>query len=81
MQNVHVATWFSAVHSTGMRLPHSSTGTLSGVCIRWCEAIPTLVGGSGAKCGGGDVCGDICREWRSSTVNAGDCTKRKLTVH
>ena len=56
-----------------MRLPHSSTGTLSGVCIRWCEAIPTLVGGNGAKCGGGEVGDDIREQW-SSTVNAGNCT-------
>ena len=60
-----------------MRLPHSSTGTLSGVCIRWCEAIPTLVGGSGAKCGGGEVGDDITREQWDSTVNAGDFILKK----
>ena len=64
-----------------MRLPHSSTGTLSGVCIRWCEAIPTLVGDSGAKCGGGEVGDDITREQWSSTVNAGDCNNRQCTVY
>ena len=53
-------------------VPHSSTGTLSGVCIRWCEAIPTLIGGIGARCGGGEVGGDIYRELWSFAVNAGD---------
>ena len=71
MYDADILTWFSAVQSTGMRVPYSSTGTLSGVCIRWCEAIPTLVGGSGAKCSGGEVGGDIYRQLRSSTVNAG----------
>ena len=72
MYDADILTWLSAGQSTGIRLPHSSTGTLSGVCIRWCEAIPTLVGGIGAKCGGGEVCGDIYRELRNSTVNVGD---------
>ena len=72
MYDADIFTWLSAGQSTEMRDPHSSTGTLSGVCIRWCEAIPTLVGGNGAKCGGGEVCDDIYRELRSSTVNVGD---------
>ena len=58
---LHVYTWLSAVQGTWIRLPHSSTGTLSGVCSRWCEAIPTLVGGYGPKCGGGEVYSDSSR--------------------
>ena len=64
-----------------MRLPYSSTGTLSGVCIRWCEAIPTLVGGSGAKCGGGEVGDDIYRQLKNITIDAGVCNNRKCTVY